>query len=335
MASIKDYVVGLVLAAGLTAAAAPALAAELTGSEWAYLSDDTNESLQIRGSFGAIGIEAREYVFATPGSTNTASQLIWQSAAPLATIEFDFVSADDWTIAARARGALLGMSYMEDYDWFGPDFVSYDFDDWTHRSQHTNTHLDWYLDASFALGRNLVVEPHSTVNLNAGLKYTDVQWTAIGGDYVYSGFIGDAPGGFRDDTGSFADEPGITYRQQLPALFAGLNAEVTSGEWTFDTGLQAGVVLLGVATDHHWLRDLKFVDHLAPAPMLNLEAGATYNVSDNLGLHMSAAIEKVFMARANTDEYDIPTDDLLNTYSDSAGAEFGSVSVSAGVTGRF
>ena len=315
-------------------AAGPALAGDFMASDWAYMPED-NASFEIRGSLGAIGIEAREHVFAGSGSSDNVSLLIWQSAAPLATVEVDFVLPGNWTIAAEARGALMGVSYMEDYDWFGPDFVSYDFDDWTHRSQHSNTSLDWYFDGSLAVGHNVVVEPYAKVNVNAGLKYTDVQWAAVGGTYVYSGFDGDAPGGFRDNVGSFADEPGITYRQQLPALFAGIDAEVEDGNWTYATGLQAGVVLMGAATDHHWMRDLKFVDYLYPAPMVNLEMAATYSVSDNVGLHVSAAIEKMFLARADTEVSEISTGTPDGSYGNGAGAELGTISLSAGVTGRF
>lgn len=316
------------LLAGL--AASPVIAGDFMASDWSYAPQD-DKSFVIRGSLGAVGIEAREHVFTSSGSTDNLSLLIWQSAAPLASVEVDLLLPGDWTIAAEARGALMGLSYMEDYDWFGPDFVSYDFDDWTHRSQHTNTNLDWYLDASLAVGRNVVVEPYATVNINAGVKYTDVQWSAVGGTYVYSN------GGFRNDTGTFPDDPAIRYRQQLPALFAGIDAEVEDGDWTYATGLQGGVVLMGVATDHHWMRTppLRFVDYLYPAPMVNVEASATYNVSDHLGLHLSAAVEKMFLARGNTDVYDNDADALLGSSSDTAGAELGTISISAGVTGRF
>jgi outer membrane protease len=243
---------------------------------------------------------------------------------------------DEWTVEARARAALSGMSYMEDYDWFGPDFISYAADDWTHRSQHPNTNLDWFIDASIALGRNLIAEPNVKVNLNGGMRYTDVQWTAFGGSFVYSDSSVDNPGNnFRAYTGDFADVPVITYRQQLPVLFAGIDAEVSEGQWTYSAGAQAGMTLFASATDDHWLRDLRFVDLIKPAPVLSGSVRATYDVSDNFGLFLEGSIEKMFVGRADTEVYDIPSGMLIGSFADLGGAELGTISLSTGFKGSF
>ena len=301
----------------------------LHGGDYFYASPDN--TVELSGSIGVIGIEAREHVFPTAGSTDNLSLLIWQSVAPMATGDARVRLPDGWTLSGRLRAAISGDSYMEDYDWTGPFFVSYAFDDWTHQSRPPDTSLDWYVDGSLALGRDVMVEDAVRVNLNGGFKYTDVQWTASGGTYVYS------VGGFRDTSGSIPDAPAITYRQQIPTLFAGLDVEAVENGWTYGVSAKGGMTLFGMATDHHWMRvpPLRFVDYLKPAPMVSLAASAGYDLSDNLGLFFEGSVEKVFLGRADTDIYDNDTDALLGTAPDAAGAELGSVSLSAGFKGSF
>ena len=288
-----------------------------------------DSTVELRGGFGVLGIEAREHVFAASGSTNNASLLVWQSLAPMGTLELKASLPEDFTFKAGLRAAIAGYGYMEDYDWIGPHFVSYDADDWTHRSRHSNTHLDWYFDGSVAVGRDVMVDPVAKLNVNLGVRYTDVQWTAIGGEYVYS----DAA--FRDDVGTFPDEPGITYRQQLPVLFAGLDAEATEGPWTFEGGVQGGVALLGLATDDHWMRvpPRRFYDYLQPSPVLAASGRLTYDATENLGFYVAGSVEKFFLARANTEIYDDGA--YVGSFTNAAGAELLTVSASAGLKGAF
>lgn len=307
------------------------------GEDYFYAASDDG-SVQLRGSIGVLALEAKEHVFTFAGTDDNLSLLIWQGVAPMATGEVLVRLPDNWTISGKLRAAISGDSYMEDYDWFGPDFVSYDFDDWTHQSQHPNTNLDWYFDGSLALGRDLMVEDNVRVNLNGGFKYTDVQWAAIGGSYTYSDMTIDNPGNnFRDYTGTFPDTPSITYRQQIPTLFAGLDVEASENGWTYNASAKAGMTLFGLATDHHWMRvpPLRFVDLLKPSAMLSLSASAGYDLSDNLGLFFEGAVEKVFLSRADTELYDNDTNTYLGTSADTGGAELGTLSLSAGLNGSF
>ena len=306
------------------------------GEDFVYTTSD--DSVHLRGSIGILALEAKEHVFAAAGSSDNLSLLIWQGLAPMATGEVQVRLQDNWTVSGKLRAAISGDSYMEDYDWFGPDFISYDFGDWTHRSQHPNTNLDWYFDGALALGRDVVAEDNVRVNVNGGFKYTDVQWTAVGGNFVYSDTTVDNPGNnFHAYTGSFADDPAITYRQQIPTLFAGLDVEATENGWTYGASAKAGVTLFGVATDRHWMRvpPLRFVDRLKPAPMLSLAASASHDLSDNLGLFFEGAVEKVFLGRADTDIYNNDTDAYLGGSTDAAGGELGTLSLSAGLKGSF
>lgn len=308
----------LPLALALSLGSAPA---------WAV---DAND-YQLRGGIGIIGIEAREYVYNGSGSQDVLSLLIWQSAAPVLTAGFQIALPDGWTFDADVQVALSGDSYMEDYDWLTPFRPSFAFNDWTHRSQHPNTNLDWFFDGRLAIGKDMQLNPDALVNLHGGFKYTDVQWTATGGSYIYS------TGGFRDDTGNFgAGTDVIIYRQKLPAVFAGANAQMTHGQWGFGIGAHAGMTFLGEAVDEHLLRTppLRFVDKFNMAPLAGAEAEVSYDTG-GADLFLKGSIEKVFLARADTQTYNNNTGTLLSTTANGAGGELISGTVTTGFKGDF
>ena len=309
------------------------LAQNIQNQDMQIIESMTNESsiVEFYGSVGIIGIESREHVYTAPGSSDNLSLLIWQSAAPLLTAGFDVKLPEDWTFNAELQVATSGASYMEDYDWLQPHFISYNQDDWTHRSQHQNTNLDWYFNGSMALGKDFAVSESTTVNLKSGFKYVDVQWTASGGTGTYS------YGAFRDTDLVFPDTPGITYRQQLPSVFVGLDTQMVEGDWTVDFGVQAGVTFMAKATDRHWLRTppLRFEDFIVPSPTLAMSAGLSYEVSDGLKFFVDGNLEKVILGRGDVVIYENYTDVLLNSFPDTAGAELISASLAIGLKGEF
>ncbi len=321
---------GLALAL-LCSTAIPAVAADLGATD-----DTAFGGITFWGGAGIAYIEANEYVYAGSGSSDVMSQLIWQSTAPVLSGGFDVALPEGWTAKGTMQVALAGDSYMEDYDWFGPDFVSYDADDWTHRSQHTDTNLDWYFNGSLLVGHDFALGEGVKVNLNGGFKYTDVQWTAFGGTYVYSGMEGDLPGNYHGYVGSFPDgEKGITYRQSFPALVAGADFEAELDALTLSAGVQGGFTVYGTGDDHHWMRDLNFIDTLESAPLVAAHAAAEVEVIEGMTIFAQGTIEKVFTARGDTDTYDIPTDDYIESYSDAAGGDLFAASLSLGLKGTF
>lgn len=312
-------------------AAGPALAWEdgwldenvpLDEHGYAYVSDDGFVAL--RGSLGVIGLQAKEYVFAGPGSENVASYLLWQGIAPLASAEFQLRLPQAFTLKAELRGAIGGDHGMEDYDWlaYAP---SYDFNDWSHYSNSPNTNLDWYLDAALSLGQDIYDDETSRVNLNAGIKYTDVRWTARGGQGIYSNSA------WRDTLVTFPDSPGITYRQQLPAVFAGIDIEIDDGNFVWGASAKGGYTFMAVATDDHWLRDLNYVDALQAAPMYTAKLSGGYRFSKEVSGFVEAGIEQVLLGRGDTTISGASSAFIP----DAAGAEFANLSLSAGLNGRF
>jgi outer membrane protease len=323
MKTSNSWRTGVAIAA-LCASGIPAVAQETVATF-------ADGNITLSGAIGMIGIEGREYVYNGAGSSDVLSLLIWQSLAPMLTTSLDVELPDGWSIAAKAQVAIAGDSYMEDFDWLLPFRPSFAFNDWTHRSQHQDTNLDWYFNGSIALGRDIAVNEYVTVNINGGLKYTDVQWAAIGGTFVYS------VSGFRDAAGTFPDNPAITYRQQFPALFVGADAEIVQDQWTLGFGAQGGVTFNAVGDDHHWMRvpPLNFIDNLQMAPTVSLSASAEYEVDEQLRLFVAGTFDKVFLARGDTEMYNNDTGAMLATFPDAAGGELMSASISVGLKGTF
>lgn len=292
--------------------------------------ESADQSVTIRGGVGILAIESREYVYPSTGAQDLLSLLIWQSTAPLLSTALEVRLPDNWSIDASASLAISGDSYMEDYDWIAPFVVGTPgMDNWTDRSVHPNTNLDWYFNGSLHAAYKFELEQGPDIQVHGGFEYTDVQWTANGGDYIYSDV------GFRDDIGSFGPGRGITYRQQFPALMTGANAIFEHGSWTFDIGAKAGLTLGAKATDHHWLRDLRFVEDVFVAPVLGASAKAEYAVSESMDFTLSGKVDRIFLGRSNTNIFDIPTGAPSGGSTDASGADLISAALKVGLSGSF
>ncbi len=309
-------------AAGLAAAFGLCL---IGGAQAQDMTAGLRPAFEASAGVGVLGVEAHEYVFS---GANHVSFLNWQSVAPVLNASMSVSLPQNWTLTFDAQAGLSGDSHMADYDWTGGYFVDYSFDNWTHRSLHPNTNLDFYFNGSAAIGYDVVADGQNAVNLNGGFKYIDSQWTAYDGTAIYS------VGGFRDSSFAIAGK-GVTYRQQLPAVFVGADGTFERGEWTFSLGAQAGLTVGGRAIDDHWKRDIHFEDFFHPAPLLAATAGAEYGVSDKVSVFVKGTVDKVFLQRGNTDYYEISTGAYTGTSYDLTGAELLSGTLTAGVKGAF
>jgi outer membrane protease len=282
-----------------------------------------NDAVHMRGGFGILAIKANSYVYNGAGSNDKISRLTWESVAPMLTTSLDVTLPAGWTLDVEAQVGLAGDSYMEDFDWLGGSFAE---EDWTHRSQHDDTNLDWYFNGSMKVGHDFKMEEGITVNLNGGLKYIDVQWSGFGGSYIYS------RNGFRDTPGSFA--PGqavITYRQQLPAVFLGVDTEIVQGAWTFDMAAKAGVTINPSEADNHWLRDIVFADDDKFSPMVALAARVEYEMADNMSVFVAGTVDQVFNLRGDTSI----TGATNLFFPDASGMDLLAASLSLGLKGTF
>lgn len=302
--------------------------AAFSGAAWAqdFSYSNSDDTAVLSGGVGVLALEGNEYVYQSSGSDDLLSKLVWQSTAPVATANLDFSLGDGWTLKLNGQAAMSGDSYMEDTDWSAPYATGYGEDDWSDKSQHENTDLDWYFQGSVALGKDVYKQDGLSVNVNAGLQYTDVQWTGNDGTYVYS------QSGFRDSSGSFSGKV-ISYRQQYPVAFTGVDMTMQQGNWTFGLGGQAGVAFGASSTDNHYLRDLVISDDFEAAPMIGASVKADYKLSDGLAVEAAAKAQTIFNLRGDS-TYDY-TSGSSTSYSDIGGADLTSAVFTLGLNGRF
>ncbi|WP_297104092.1 omptin family outer membrane protease [uncultured Devosia sp.] len=281
-------------------------------------------SLRLRASLGATYLEGNEFVYS---GDYRVSKLIWQSLAPMLR---GSVSADlghGVSVSAEGGVAMSGISHMVDYDWLRGDDT---FDNWSHRSEHPDTHLAHFWTGSATIGYDLARAEDAVVRLHGGFQYTDVKWDAFGGSYVYS-----SGGGFRDLSGDFAaGQPAISYRQQMPELFLGVDGEQYYGKLRIGGLMRAGLVVGAIATDDHWMRNLRFTDNIYVQPAVELGLDAGYALGRNVELTLAGRFKHMFERRGDTAAYDT----VLGTtqyFPNAAAASFTQLDLTAGLRARF
>ncbi|WP_331375740.1 omptin family outer membrane protease [Sinorhizobium chiapasense] len=119
------------------------------------------------------------------------SQLNWESKGiTLFTAGADAQIDDDRSVKGSVN---FGTGHMVDTDWLSPGH-----DDWSDRSTRPNT--DHYVAGAIELDRIIYSNETSSITIGAGLRHTDVQWTAYGGSGTHS-----SEDGFRDQPVVWAD----------------------------------------------------------------------------------------------------------------------------------
>lgn len=273
-----------------------------------------------RGSYGITAIEANELVYE---GKRKVSHLIWESSA-VSTFTGQ-VKIDLDRIFLRATGVvgIEGDGHMRDYDWLVQGRP------WSHRSIHPDTRLNHYFAGTIEAGRAVLSYQDTTVSLGGGVRYTDVKWTAWGGSFVYTSFD------FRDTKGDFSDKAkAISYRQQWPVPFLGIDVTHSEGPWTFSGAFQGGVAVNGKGTDDHWMRDLRFIDRVDATPAVMITGSAEYELRPETAIFVSGAFDQIVRCRADTAMIDKITGKKSH-FADGAGADYMSVTVSLGLRGKF
>lgn len=286
---------------------------------------DPNENFSLRGSVGFATIETNEKVFSSIASDDLLSLLNWQTTAPIATLDGKVRFPDNWTLRGHIDASMGGDSSVTDYDWL----AGYDPENWTDRSISPNTNLDWYLNGSLAVGRDLPINNDFTINVNTGFKYTDAKWTAVGGSYIYS------VANFRDTAGNFANTPVGDFRVQLPEVFVGADANVKDGPWTLEAGAKAGLTIKATDTDTHFLRSIRFFDKFSWAQMYSADARVGFAINEHLSAFLEGSYETLLSTHGDTDINDMNTGELVGHSDASAGVEMKVAAIKVGLKGNF
>lgn len=276
---------------------------------------------------GLANISAEETVYS---GGQKISHLDWQSKGVM--VLRGALSVDlgpSWTLKAEAKTGMEGNGQMTDYDWIYPYYINGSKNGWSDRSEHGDTDLDHYFSGSLELNRRFYDDGSSQMGAGIGARYTDVQWTAKGGTFVYSVFA------TRDFRGRFADdERGITYRQKIPVIYANLNGEQTFGRWTVTGSLQAGAMIKAKDVDDHWMRDLRFDEDFSIAPSYGARAGIEYQLTDSIALYVDGSVESTRFGRGDTKMRDTVTGESAR-FDDAAGGSFSALFAGFGVKGSF
>jgi omptin len=290
---------------------------------------DSQKKLSASIGTGYLQARAHELVYPGPSADGELSRLIWDTEHALtihAGLRYEFAPAVDFF--ADLTTALADTGHMVDYDWLG------DGQDWTDRSTHPDTRLDHYYRLDLGVDWTWLQRGEWALSALAGFRYTDIAWTARGGEFVYS--TDPTAGLFRDDLGSFPPgEPGISYRQKLPGVYLGPQAEWTRGRFSFRGGAVAGLTFSASDRDHHWDRDLLFVEEFDSRGFFEVSLGMTCSLGKNASLYADLRHDRYQLMKGSTWLRDSSTG-TIETYPDgSAGARFESWQVRAGLQIRF
>ena len=276
---------------------------------------------------GVLNIKATEKFYS---GSHKNSQLDWKTTNAMALRgSLGFELSPDWRIKTEGRIGFAGDGFMTDYDWLSPFYRDTSKNGWSHRSEHGDTRLDHYLTGSIELNRTLLEDPLQHLSAGVGFRYTDVQWSSYGGNYIYSSR------GFRDNVGEFGNsEKAITYRQQIPVFYGNLSGGRKFGNWSLNAGLEGGAMVYAKATDDHWMRSLRFADKFDIGGMFGAKAGIAYDLTDNASLYLDGAYEYTSFSRGDKTATPFGGSTGL-VYNNAGGGDMQSLFVGAGVKGRF
>jgi outer membrane protease len=300
-------------------------ASAANADDWSLTSADGG--IWLSGGVGLMNIEAREHVYL---GADKASELDWDAeGVVLYTAQAGVDFSGDWYLKGKLDLGLGGDGYMVDYDWVPGFAIDQSKDGWSDRSLHPDTRLDYYFSGAVEVGRTVFANDNSNVSIGGGFKYTQIRWEAFGGSYIYS------DGGLRNDIGELPDSVrGISYRQEVPTVFLGIEGSATFDRLTLSGGVKGGVTLGIDDQDDHWLTETRVFGKMSAAPVLMLNAAVDYQLTDTMSLYLAGNLENVFRERGDMNSVDTTTG-TATLYRNAAGASLKTVSLQIGIRARF
>lgn len=275
---------------------------------------------------GQTSVKANELVYCQPISgcprDYKLSQLTWEvNDNPVLIGGFSF-SRGNTRMNLELQTALSeGDGVMDDYDWL---FIGLDWSEWSH-------HEDTSLTDHDSLDLNIDYQFHGTAD-NAwrflfGYRESNWAWEARGGTYIYS-----SDPGYRDLTGTFPPgERGISYEQEFSFPYIGIKYETEVNKWKFNAQYEYSNWVSMKATDHHFLRDLIFVDDYNNGKMSAYKVAASYRFTSGLEGYVRYDGREYEDLRGETITRDSNTGTIVGYCTNCAGADNTSSTVSIGI----
>jgi outer membrane protease len=311
----------ILIAAAALASAPASLAADQDYAE-AYRRETEGGAVWMDVGLGYMNAKSNELVY-DEVTGRRISKLIWNmDQAAIAQVNAGVKLLPGMALKLRGTFGIDGDTGMTDYDWAEETAP----DTWTHRSIHDDTDLDHYNRLDANVQWDFVETDPARFGALAGLRFTDIQWTARGGDFVYTNTS------LRDTVGSFDDgQRGITYQQNFLTPYVGFAAGFDHGDLALNATVIASVVAKGDGEDQHWLRGLEFRDDLDLSTMFSIQGEAVYRFNRLYQIFANVEYERYADTKGTTDIFDLAGNMIGFTGDDSSGADHRSLTAVAGV----
>ena len=276
----------------------------------------TKGSTTLYLSTGQTSVKANELVIGQPifgyPTDYKLSQLIWEVENNLVLIGGFSYSRGKTRMNFELQTALSeGDGVMDDYDWL---FVGLDWSEWSH---HEDTSLTDHNSLDINFDHLFYGTADNAWRFLLGYRESNWAWEARGGTYIYS-----SDPGYRDLSGTFTPgEPGISYEQEFSMPYIGIKYEGESEKWKFNVQYEYSNWVSMKATDHHFLRDLIFVDDFDNGDMSSYKIGAAYKFSSELEGYVRYDAREYEELRGNTITKDSNTGAIVGICENCAGAD--------------
>lgn len=290
---------------------------------------DQDARFTFSAGLGVLSGQADEYVY-DPATGEKISELNWKIVySPTFNFGGAYKVNSDLSFYGNAVIGLNGDNYMDDYDWLHADFGLPASVGWTDHSWHDDTVLDHYFSIDAGAKIDFYKQNATTFSIMGGGRYTDVQWSAYGGCFLYSTKT------FHDTSGCFpADEAEIRYRQMLPAAYLGLSWQHQADQWDYSLGILAGLSFNTLDNDNHW-GSAFFVDYGSVAPYVGLRGNLSYAIGENSDVFIKGEFDRYFESKGPTDVTDTNTGAFAHVGGNASGMALGTVNVSVGLSYQF
>lgn len=275
---------------------------------------DIDDTAFTPGSFnGDIGLgslsgKTKERVYDPDFGGHKLSQLDWKynnAAIIKGSLDWDFIhwisiGASGWTTIASRGG------YMDDTDWMDERQ-----DEWTHKSWHPGTRLNYANEFDFNVKGWLIKEPAYRFGVMAGYQESRYSFKAPDGSYNYT----NEETGLMDTGTSSAGIIAIGYKQRFKIPYIGLVGSYRYERFEFGGSFKYSGWVRSSDNDEHYMRDTTFRVNIKDQNFFSLTGNAGYYLTPNAKVYIEGTWNRTTNKKGSmsVNEYDTgETDSLEN-----------------------